>query len=66
MKKVRFSNVIVIHILDDTEEDRNSSTFHLDRWRFQKKIENVELLLNEMIRNKIKKIFFDVLPRNVL
>lgn len=63
MKKVTFSDKIVIFEIDDSDEYRSarngSKWLHaaLDRNReFQKLVKNVSLILNNILGNKIKKI----------
>lgn len=51
--------------MENSEEHRSarSGLQHLrDRHRFQRRIKNVEIILNNVLKIKITKYFFDVLP----
>lgn len=65
MKKVRFSNIVTIYEIDNSSEHqsaRDGLQDFRDRQRFQRRIKNVELILNCILEDKIKKYLFDILP----
>lgn len=64
-KKVKFSNVIIIHEVGNCEEHRsarNGLQDLRDQQRFQRRIRNTELILYPILEIKMKQMFFDILP----
>lgn len=68
-KKVEFLELIIIYEVGNSKEDklaRNGLQELRDRHRFQKRIKNIESILNIVLNQKVKKIHFDILPFNIL
>ena len=64
-KKVRFSKIITIYEIENSEEHRlarNGLQDLRDRRRFQRRIENLQIILDNTLKIKITKYLFDVLP----
>lgn len=67
-KKVRFSNIVTVYEVEDSEEHRsarNGLQDLRDRHRFKKRIKNVEIILNPILKMKITSYFFTILPFSV-
>lgn len=65
MKKVCFSKIVTVFEMENSEEHRsarNGLRDLQDRYRFQRRIENVELVLNDFLKIKMIKLLFDILP----
>ena len=64
-KKVHFSNIIMIYEIDNSEEHRsarNGLQDLRDRHRFRRRIENIEITLNNVLKMKYIKYLFNILP----
>ena len=64
-KNVKFSSTVVAYKVGNTEEHRsarNGVQDLRDRHRFQRRIDNLQLIFNNVLNKKINKILFHVLP----
>ena len=67
MKRVRFSNIVIVYDVGSSEEHRaarNGLQDLRERQRFRKRIKNVELILSNVLKSKITQMFFYLLPYN--
>jgi hypothetical protein len=56
MKKVKFSDKVIIHNLDDTDDFRKSAweMYARDRLRFQKRISELRKFIDPVLNNETK------------
>lgn len=69
MKKIRFSDVVTVYEVGNSEEDqsaRNGLQDTANHYRFQTRIKNTETIIKRILLNKIKKMFFDHLPQEYI
>ena len=67
-KQVRFSNIVTVYEIDNSEEHRlarNGLQNLRDRQRFQRRIKNTELILNNVLKIKMTIFCFHYLPFNI-
>jgi hypothetical protein len=57
MKKVKFSDKVIIHNLDDTDGFRKSAweMYARDRLRFQKRISELRKIIDPVLNNQLMK-----------
>ena len=61
MKKVRFPNIVTVYDVGSSEDDRaarNGLQDLRDRQPFHRRIKNLELILSNVLKSKITKMFF--------
>ena len=67
-KKVRFSDIVTAYEVGSSEEHRlarNGLQDLRDRQRFQRRIKNTELILNDVLKIKMIIFCFHYLPFNI-
>jgi uncharacterized coiled-coil DUF342 family protein len=57
MKKIKFSDKVIIHNLDDTDDFRKSAgeMYARDRLRFQKRISELRKIIDPVLNNLLMK-----------
>lgn len=56
MKKVRFSEKIMVHEFEVVKTNQSESSIAADHHRFQMRIQRVSLVLNDVLLKKIEKM----------
>ena len=65
MKIVRFSNIVTIYEIGNSEQHRSARNGLQDLrnyQRFQRRIEHMQLIIDDVLKFKIIKYLFNVLP----